>query len=130
MPHLLATRGRSVSLGPARICCARTTCPGWDRRCGPVGRAGHRYVEGVRIGLMASSARCFAITAPVTRMLGLLTTDVFEPFFDRTGIATDDSIYTEGLVDPSTLFQRLGQIGDLDVTMVCPSPRRTFAPGL
>ena len=78
----------------------------------------------------AGTIHSFAITAPATRMLGLLTTDVFEPFFDRTGIATDDNIYTEGLVDPSTLFQRLGQIGDLDVTMVGPPPRRTFAPGL
>ncbi len=78
----------------------------------------------------AGTIHSFAITAPATRMLGLLTSDVFEPFFDRTGIETDDNIYTEGLVDPSTMFQKLGQISDLDVTMVGPPPQRTFAPGL
>lgn len=69
----------------------------------------------------------YALGAHNTRMLGVLTTDVFEPFFDRTGEPTDDNVYTEGLVNPATLMAKLGQISDLDVTMVGPPPESAYA---
>ncbi|MEE4024881.1 quercetin 2,3-dioxygenase [Gordonia sp. PKS22-38] len=69
----------------------------------------------------------YALGAHNTRMLGVLTTDVFEPFFDRTGVPTADNVYTEGLVDPASLMAKLGQISDLDVTMVGPPPVSAYS---
>ncbi|KHL13423.1 quercetin 2,3-dioxygenase [Mumia flava] len=70
----------------------------------------------------AGTIHSFALGGHATRMLGILTTDVFEPFFDRTGPATDDHVYTEGMIDPSVMMGRLQEISDLDVTMVGPPP--------
>lgn len=74
----------------------------------------------------AGTIHSYALGAHNTRMLGVLTGDVFEPFFDRTGESTTDSVYTEGLVNPATLFEKLGQISDLDVEMVGPPPTSAY----
>ncbi|MFW0794410.1 quercetin 2,3-dioxygenase [Gordonia sp. CPCC 205515] len=75
----------------------------------------------------AGTIHSYAFGAHNTRMLGVLTTDIFEPFFDRTGDATTDNVYTEGLVNPTTLMGKLGQIADLDVVMVGPPPQSNYA---
>lgn len=75
----------------------------------------------------AGTVHSYALGAHNTRMLGILTSDVFEPFFDRTGVATDANIYTEGLVNPATLMEKFGQIADLDVVMVGPPPQSAYA---
>lgn len=75
----------------------------------------------------AGTVHSYALGAHNTRMLGILTSDVFEPFFDRTGVATDANVYTEGLVNPATLMEKLGQIADLDVVMVGPPPQSAYA---
>lgn len=68
------------------------------------------YVNGVETLLTAGdylhapagTIHSFAFDAHTTRMLGILTSDVFENFFDVTGEATDDLVYTEGLINRST----------------------------
>ncbi|ASU78615.1 cupin [Actinopolyspora erythraea] len=72
----------------------------------------------------------FAIAAHNTQMLGLLTSDVFEPFFDVTSVATDDHVHTEGLIDPSTVTEGLRTNPDLDLVVVGGPPRRVKAPDL
>ncbi|GAA5052582.1 cupin domain-containing protein [Nocardia callitridis] len=78
----------------------------------------------------AGTIHSFAMDAHNTRMLGMLTTDVFEPFFDRLGETTDDSVYTDGLVDPGTFLTKLGGLADLDVEFVGPPPTRLRASDL
>ncbi|WGW11903.1 quercetin 2,3-dioxygenase [Saxibacter everestensis] len=78
----------------------------------------------------AGTVHSFAIAAHNTQMLGLLTSDVFEPFFDVTGQATDDLVHTEGLIDPSTLVGGIQRNPDLDLVVVGPPPQRVRAPGL
>ncbi|CAN5549080.1 cupin domain-containing protein [soil metagenome] len=76
----------------------------------------------------AGTIHAFAIERHDTRMLGVLTSDVFEPFFDATADATDDLVYTEGLIDPSTFMARLAaHAADLDVVQVGPPPLRNRA---
>ncbi|WP_370617395.1 quercetin 2,3-dioxygenase [Mumia sp. Pv 4-285] len=70
----------------------------------------------------AGTIHSFAFTGHNTRMLGLLTTDVFEPFFDLTGDATGDHVYSEGLIDPSVMIGRLQTLSDLDLVMAGPPP--------
>ncbi|WP_309126704.1 hypothetical protein, partial [Kocuria sp.] len=72
----------------------------------------------------------FAVAAHNTQMLGLLTSDVFEPFFDVTGVATDDLVHTEGLIDPSVVMGGMQANPDLDVVVVGGPPRRTRAADL
>ncbi|MBF6328272.1 quercetin 2,3-dioxygenase [Nocardia transvalensis] len=79
----------------------------------------------------AGTVHSFAFGAHNTGMLGILSSDVFEPFFEVTGEPTDDHVYTEGLIDPSAMEARLAHaLDELDLMMVGPPPRRTVAPGL
>lgn len=78
----------------------------------------------------AGTIHSFAIAAHNTQMLGLLTTDVFEPFFDVTGVPTDDLVYSEGLIDPTTVIQGIQTNPDLDLVVVGAPPERVRAPGL
>lgn len=78
----------------------------------------------------AGTVHSFAIAAHNTQMLGLLTSDVFEPFFDVTGVATDDVVPTEGLIDPSVVIGGMQANPELDVVVVGGPPQRTRAPGL
>lgn len=78
----------------------------------------------------AGTVHSFALAAHNTRMLGVLTSDVFEPFFDVTGVATEDHVYTEGLIDPSVVIGGIKANPDLDLVVAGPPPERTRAPGL
>lgn len=78
----------------------------------------------------AGTIHSFALAAHNTRMLGILTSDVFEPFFDVTGVPTEDHVYTEGLIDPSVVIGGIRANPDLDVVVTGPPPERTRAPGL
>jgi quercetin 2,3-dioxygenase len=76
----------------------------------------------------AGTVHTFAIDRHDTRLLGILTTDIFEPFFDRTGFATDDLVYAEGLLSPQRFRERLAaNTADLDVVIVGPPPARSRA---
>lgn len=78
----------------------------------------------------AGTIHSFAIAAHNTRMLGLLTSDVFEPFFDVTGTPTEDPVYTEGLIDPSTVMAGIQVKPNLDLVVVGGPPQRVRATGL
>jgi quercetin 2,3-dioxygenase len=78
----------------------------------------------------AGTVHSFAIAAHNTQMLGLLTSDVFEPFFDVTGQATGDLVHTEGLIDPSTVVAGMQRNPDLDVVVVGGPPPRVRAADL
>ncbi|WP_159945034.1 MULTISPECIES: quercetin 2,3-dioxygenase [unclassified Nocardiopsis] len=78
----------------------------------------------------AGTVHSFAIAAHNTQMLGLLTSDVFEPFFDVTSVPTEDHVYTEGLIDPSVVMGGIRGNPDLDLVVVDGPPRRTRALGL
>ncbi|MFD6953373.1 cupin [Nocardiopsis sp. TSRI0078] len=78
----------------------------------------------------AGTVHSFAIAAHNTQMLGLLTSDVFEPFFDVTGVPTDDAVHTEGLIDPSVVTGGVQGNPDLDLVVVDGPPRRVRATGL
>jgi quercetin 2,3-dioxygenase len=79
----------------------------------------------------AGTVHSFAFGAHNTSMLGMLTSDVFEPFFDLTGEPTEDHVYTEGLIDPSVMAAKLGAVAaELDLVLVGPPPERTIAPSL
>lgn len=86
--------------------------------------------EGDFLHAPAGTIHSFAIAAHGTRMLGILTTGVFEPFFDVTSTPTDDKVYTEGLIDPSAVFQGIQANPDLDLHVVGPPPERVLAPGI
>ncbi len=78
----------------------------------------------------AGTIHSFAIAAHNTQMLGLLTSDVFEPFFDVTGVATDDLVHTEGLIDPSVVMGGMQANPDLDLVVVGGPPQRVRAADL
>ncbi|UUX58751.1 cupin domain-containing protein [Glutamicibacter halophytocola] len=78
----------------------------------------------------AGTIHSFAIGAHNTQMLGLLTGGVFEKFFDVTSEPTSAPVYSEGLVDPSTVIAGIQANPDLDLQVVGPPPERTLAPGL
>lgn len=78
----------------------------------------------------AGTVHSFAIGAHNTQMLGLLTGGVFEKFFDVTSEPTNVPVYSEGLVDPSTVIAGIQANPDLDLQVVGPPPERTLAPGL
>lgn len=78
----------------------------------------------------AGTIHSFAIAAHNTQMLGLLTGGIFEKFFDVTSIPTSDSVYTEGLVNPSTVIGGIKANPDLDLEVVGPPPERTRALGI
>ncbi|WP_110588015.1 cupin domain-containing protein [Microbacterium suaedae] len=86
--------------------------------------------EGDFLHAPAGTIHSFAIAGHNTRMLGFLTTGIFEPFFDVTSQHTDDKVYTEGLVNPSVIFEGIKGNPDLDLEVVGPPPERVFAPGL
>ncbi|WP_199745720.1 quercetin 2,3-dioxygenase [Amycolatopsis sp. WAC 04182] len=72
----------------------------------------------------------FAVTAHNTQLLGLLTSDIFEPFFDVTGVPTEDHVHTEGLVDPSVVMGGMRANPDLDVVVAGGPPERVRATGI
>jgi quercetin 2,3-dioxygenase len=78
----------------------------------------------------AGTVHSFAVAAHNTQMLGLLTSDVFEPFFDVTGVATDDLVHTEGLIDPTAVMGGMQAHPDLDVVVVGGPPQRVRAADL
>lgn len=78
----------------------------------------------------AGTVHSFAIGAHNTQMLGLLTSDVFEPFFDVTGVPTDDFVHTEGLIDPSVVKRGIQGSPELDLVVVDGPPQRVRAAGL
>lgn len=86
--------------------------------------------EGDFLHAPAGTIHSFAIGANNSRMLGFLTTDVFEPFFDVTAVPSENDVYTEGLVDPSTMFAGMAAHPDLDLEVVGPPPTRVLAPEL
>ncbi|MQY24179.1 quercetin 2,3-dioxygenase [Nocardia macrotermitis] len=76
----------------------------------------------------AGTIHTFAIEQHGTRLLGMLTSDIFEPFFEVTGDRTDLHTYTEGLLSPELFQQRLAaNAANLDVVVVGPPPTRTRA---
>ncbi|MFF3570013.1 quercetin 2,3-dioxygenase [Nocardia jiangxiensis] len=76
----------------------------------------------------AGTIHTFAIERHGTRLLGMLTSDIFEPFFEVTGDPTNEHIYTEGLITPEVFQQRLiANAADLDLVVVGPPPTRTRA---
>ncbi|MYR07364.1 cupin domain-containing protein [Gordonia sp. SID5947] len=79
----------------------------------------------------AGTIHSFAFDAHNTKMLGMLTSDVFEKFFDVTGVDTDDVVHTEGLINPGDMMAKLGAAAaDLDLEFVGPPPERTRATDL
>jgi quercetin 2,3-dioxygenase len=86
--------------------------------------------EGDFLHAPAGTVHSFAISANNTKMLGFLTTDVFERFFDVTAVATENKVYSEGLVNPSVLFNGLGANPDLDMVIFGPPPTRMLGPSL
>ncbi|OUM45544.1 cupin [Arthrobacter agilis] len=78
----------------------------------------------------AGTVHSFAIAAHNTQMLGLLTSDVFEPFFDVTGVDTTDLVYTEGLINPSVVIDGMRANPDLDLVVVGGPPQRVRAADL
>lgn len=79
--------------------------------------------EGDFVHAPAGTIHTFAFEAHNTRMLGILTPDVFEPFFDLTGRPTDLHVHPELpadlAVDPAQLAAT-----DLDLVVVGPPPAR------
>ncbi|MFW0785279.1 quercetin 2,3-dioxygenase [Gordonia sp. CPCC 206044] len=74
----------------------------------------------------AGTIHSFAFDAHNTTMLGMLTSDIFENFFDVTGEHTEHAVYTEGLVHPEQMMGKLGAaMADLDLEFVGPPPERT-----
>ncbi|MCP1415585.1 quercetin 2,3-dioxygenase [Paenarthrobacter sp. A20] len=78
----------------------------------------------------AGTIHSFSIAAHNTQMLGLLTGDIFEPFFEATSIATGDKVYTEGLINPSIVMAGLQSAQDLDLVVVGGPPERVRAHGI
>ncbi|UOQ57420.1 quercetin 2,3-dioxygenase [Leucobacter allii] len=81
--------------------------------------------EGDFVHAPAGTIHSFAIGAHHTRMLGILSSDVFEPFFDVTSEHTADRVYTEGLVNPSVIMGGIQGAPDLDLQVVGPPPQGT-----
>lgn len=71
----------------------------------------------------AGTVHTFAVASHTTRLLGLLTFNFFEPFFDVTGVPTDDPVRTQDLVNPSTAMDGMRADPELDVAVDGP-PRR------
>lgn len=86
--------------------------------------------EGDFLHAPAGTIHSFAIAAHGTRMLGILTSGVFEPFFDVTSRPTDDKVYTEGLIDPTIVVDGIQGTPDLDLQVVGPPPERVRAIGI
>jgi len=72
----------------------------------------------------AGTIHSFAFDAHNTRMLGVLTPDVFEPFFDLTGRPTEQHVHTDGPADLAMSPDELAA-ADLDLEVVGPPPRRS-----
>ncbi|MGO3151053.1 MAG: cupin domain-containing protein [Galactobacter sp.] len=87
--------------------------------------------EGDFLHAPAGTIHSFCMATHNTRMLGLLTGDIFEPFFDVTSQpANGDLVYTEGLIDPATIPAAMMAHPELDVTVVGPPPARERALGI
>lgn len=82
--------------------------------------------EGDFVHAPAGTIHTFSFDAHNTRMLGILTSNVFEPFFDLTGRPTEQHVHPEGpaslAVDPTELAA-----SDLDLVVVGPPPQRAKA---
>lgn len=72
----------------------------------------------------AGTIHTFAFESHTTQMLGVLTPDVFEGFFDALGEPTEAYVYREGaeLVTPPAPSEQLQ--AELDVVVVGPPPQR------
>lgn len=91
------------------------------------------YVNGTEILLTrgdfahapAGTIHTFAFDAHNTHMVGILTPNVFENFFDALGTPTDDHVHTETteLVAPPTPSPQLQ--AELDVVVTGPPPERS-----
>ena len=71
----------------------------------------------------AGTVHTFAFAAHNTRMLGILTPDVFEPFFDLTGRPTELHVHPDGPNSLATSPAELAE-SDLDLVVVGPPPKR------
>ncbi|MGO2632606.1 MAG: cupin domain-containing protein [Galactobacter sp.] len=94
---------------------------------------GHEVLltEGDFLHAPAGTIHSFSLAAHNTRMLGLLTGDIFEPFFDVTSQDPKGAlVYTEGLIDPMTMPAAMQAHPELDVTVVGPPPARERALGI
>lgn len=78
----------------------------------------------------AGTIHSFAIAAHNTQMLGMLTGDIFEPFFDVTSVAGESNVYTEGLIDPSVVIRGIKEHAELDLVVTGPPPERVRATGI
>ncbi|GAA4981593.1 quercetin 2,3-dioxygenase [Kineococcus glutinatus] len=74
----------------------------------------------------AGTIHTFAFDAHQTEMLGILTPDVFEPFFSVLGSPTDDHVYDEStaLVGPPPVHVLQKLQDELDLVLVGPPPQR------
>lgn len=79
--------------------------------------------EGDFVHAPAGTVHTFAFDAHNTRMLGILTPDVFEPFFDLTGRPTELHVHPDG---PNSLATNPADLAesDLDLVVVGPPPKR------
>lgn len=70
----------------------------------------------------AGTIHSFSFAAHHTQMLGILTTDVFEPFFDRMNRPTDAPVHQE-IGDRAFPAEAFGRVqAELDVEVVGPPP--------
>lgn len=85
--------------------------------------------EGDFVHAPAGTIHTFAFEAHNTRMLGILTPDVFERFFDLTGRATERHVHPEG---PTSLAANPAELAaaELDLVVVGPPPERAAGLGL
>ncbi|MBQ6639527.1 MAG: quercetin 2,3-dioxygenase [Saccharopolyspora sp.] len=79
--------------------------------------------EGDFVHAPAGTIHTFAFDAHNTRMLGILTPDVFEAFFDVTGRPTDLHVHPDGPAELATDPAELAA-SDLDLVVVGPPPQR------
>ncbi len=80
--------------------------------------------EGDFVHAPAGTIHTFTFDAHNTRMLGILTPDVFEPFFDLTGRPTELHVHPDGPTDLATDPAQLAA-SDLDLVVVGPPPQRS-----
>src|SRR5699024_9051690 len=65
--------------------------------------AGLLLTAGAGLAAPAGAIHSFALDAHRARMLGILTTDVFEPLFDGPGQQRPDRRQADGLLDPMSV---------------------------
>lgn len=83
-----------------------------------------RLTEGDFVHAPAGTIHTFAFEAHNTRMLGILTPDVFEPFFDLTGRPTELYVHPDGPTELATDPAQLAA-SDLDLVVAGAPPQRS-----